>query len=681
MAQYLLLTNDKYREFLDSSTGLKFRVGQRDHFVVYDMELIEGGFLIDVEDTSWENVGGYGDPGDEITGARCRMGVGLTGDWEVDIELTATGFDGDEDTDWKYLGGIDNYWKSFWTRQQFDNGKLVITFDDAARSQYTLGLPLFQTKGIAVTCYVMKSRYVDDAQYMQSSELLAMHNAGMDIQNHTYDHLYGTPNILDLNEIEYLEQIQLLSDKLVTEGITAPKHGSYPGGLVNDNVEKYGSQLMRTGRAGTATGWSPVYRNVDKMKINDYVIDAIDAAGIIALKAEMDAAMTNKYAVITSTHKIGTPAAQTVTEAQLTDIIDYAQTIGMDIITMSELYNLMQPQPVLFNVYATNTTTSYLTWEVDTTIGVKTYIERSTDGINYSEIDIVVDGITTYTDTGLTPGTTYYYRLRLEKGGGYSDYTKVQSAQTFITQSLSFINRSIAAGETMGVKHQGVYNEAIVALDNATLFDDRFDCAYFTKGVGRATTKLNLIKASHNLEEVANGGAIVYAEKTGYASDGTASYIRSHYIPSSDSSKLIQNSGSILWKVVGDLHATIFKGLGASDGTNLIRSVAKGTQSYAAMNGAAILTNAGAVPVNGHNAISRVLSTAFKQWGNALEETKTSNSTGLPAKEIYLLCYNNNDTPASWDDRYHEYLFIGAGISQAEFLVIQGIMNTFFDKI
>lgn len=104
--QYLYFANNRYREFLDTSLNLKFRVGQRDHFVVYDAELEENGFVTDVEDTTWSNIGGYGDPGDEITGARCRMGV-RDGNWVIDIELTATGFAGDEDTDWKYLGGID----------------------------------------------------------------------------------------------------------------------------------------------------------------------------------------------------------------------------------------------------------------------------------------------------------------------------------------------------------------------------------------------------------------------------------------------------------------------------------------------------------------------------------------------------------------------------------------------
>ena len=42
-------------------------------------------------------------------------------------------------------------------------------------------------------------------------------------------------------------------------------------------------------------------------------------------------------------------------------------------------------------------------------------IERSTDGINYSEITTVAAGSTSYSNTGLTAGTLYYYRIRYYK--------------------------------------------------------------------------------------------------------------------------------------------------------------------------------------------------------------------------------------------------------------------------
>lgn len=60
-------------------------------------------------------------------------------------------------------------------------------------------------------------------------------------------------------------------------------------------------------------------------------------------------------------------------------------------------------------------TSIQLDWvNVDTT-GDGVSIERSTDGVAYSEIDTVALGVDTFTDTGLSAGTLYYYRIRAFK--------------------------------------------------------------------------------------------------------------------------------------------------------------------------------------------------------------------------------------------------------------------------
>jgi predicted phage tail protein len=55
-------------------------------------------------------------------------------------------------------------------------------------------------------------------------------------------------------------------------------------------------------------------------------------------------------------------------------------------------------------------------------------IERSTDGVNFTQITTVGANVVTYKNTGLTSGTTYQYRVRATNGSGDSAYSNVASA-------------------------------------------------------------------------------------------------------------------------------------------------------------------------------------------------------------------------------------------------------------
>src|SRR5262249_34902726 len=50
-------------------------------------------------------------------------------------------------------------------------------------------------------------------------------------------------------------------------------------------------------------------------------------------------------------------------------------------------------------------------------------IERSTDGVNYAQVATAGANITSYSNTGLSASTLYYYRVRAYNSGGSSTYS------------------------------------------------------------------------------------------------------------------------------------------------------------------------------------------------------------------------------------------------------------------
>jgi hypothetical protein len=57
-------------------------------------------------------------------------------------------------------------------------------------------------------------------------------------------------------------------------------------------------------------------------------------------------------------------------------------------------------------------------------------IERSTNGVSFAQIGSVGAGVRTYSDTGLTGNTIYFYRVRANNNTGNSSYTNTSSATT-----------------------------------------------------------------------------------------------------------------------------------------------------------------------------------------------------------------------------------------------------------
>lgn len=84
---------------------------------------------------------------------------------------------------------------------------------------------------------------------------------------------------------------------------------------------------------------------------------------------------------------------------------------------------------------ATSDTTIDLDWAAGVGGGpVEEYaVERGLDGVAFVEIDTTDDTTTAYGDTGLTPETEYFYRVRARNADAASAYSATDSATTEAT--------------------------------------------------------------------------------------------------------------------------------------------------------------------------------------------------------------------------------------------------------
>jgi len=79
---------------------------------------------------------------------------------------------------------------------------------------------------------------------------------------------------------------------------------------------------------------------------------------------------------------------------------------------------------------ALTTTSIMLTWTDNASNETGYKIERSLDGITWSQVATVGANVTTYTNTGLTKNKKYYYRVVAYNGAGNSAYSNVATATT-----------------------------------------------------------------------------------------------------------------------------------------------------------------------------------------------------------------------------------------------------------
>jgi peptidoglycan/xylan/chitin deacetylase (PgdA/CDA1 family) len=110
---------------------------------------------------------------------------------------------------------------------------VVLTFDDAVKSQFTVARPTLKRYGFGATFFVSEgfNFATDKSNYMTWDEIKALHDDGFEIGNHTRDHMAVT--VESVGRLE--EQLRGIDQKCQSAGIPRPVSFAYPGnGIVQE---------------------------------------------------------------------------------------------------------------------------------------------------------------------------------------------------------------------------------------------------------------------------------------------------------------------------------------------------------------------------------------------------------------------------------------------------------------
>lgn len=134
---------------------------------------------------------------------------------------------------------------------------VILTFDDALASHYSVVAPLLKEYGFGATFFVCEfpPNSQDSSLYMNWRQIQVLDQMGFEIANHTHTHA----NVSKLSLEEFNSQLDYIEDKCDSLGIPKPKNFAYPGYGLNPKVLEFLKEKdYHTARAGGSRAYDPL---------------------------------------------------------------------------------------------------------------------------------------------------------------------------------------------------------------------------------------------------------------------------------------------------------------------------------------------------------------------------------------------------------------------------------------
>ncbi len=214
----------------------------------------------------------------------------------------------------------------------FSTGAVTFRLDDNWLSQYKNAFPLLDQAGFDATLYVASKQIADTGfpGYMSMAQIEEVYKEGHEIGAHTRTH----QDLVTLSPAEKEAEIQGSRTDLLSWGVGPILSFSYPFGSYNAEVmqvvKEAGFESAASSNGGLATPDSDPYQ-LERFGIEN-------TTTFSTIKGWIDQAAQDKKWLILTIHEVEPTCTQRycVTTALLDQVIDYLETKGLPVVTVSE---------------------------------------------------------------------------------------------------------------------------------------------------------------------------------------------------------------------------------------------------------------------------------------------------------------------------------------------------------
>jgi peptidoglycan/xylan/chitin deacetylase (PgdA/CDA1 family) len=142
-------------------------------------------------------------------------------------------------------------------KKEIEDKIVVLTFDDATASQYSVVAPLLKQYGFGATFYIceFQPNFNDSSKYMNWRQINELDKMGFEMANHTRTH----PNVRNLTKEHFVEELHYIENKFDSLGIKKPSTFAYPGyGISMSALETLQEKGYKYARAGGSRAYNPL---------------------------------------------------------------------------------------------------------------------------------------------------------------------------------------------------------------------------------------------------------------------------------------------------------------------------------------------------------------------------------------------------------------------------------------